>query len=298
MAQGCIGFAHLALIARTAVAVRESPTGGSFDEAPLLDRALETTVGRFRHICHHARHSADSEGYAAQEAEMHEGRRLEISPCDDGTVVFRGMLDAAGGAALRTALEPLARREGERDDRRREQRLADALVDLATHALDTGMVPGQASQRTHLQVTASLETLLNRPGAPAAEMEFSLPISARTVERLACDCNLTRVLLGADSAVIDVGRAKRVVAGPTRRAINARDGSCRWPGCDRPASWSAAHHVAHWMHGGTSDLSNLVLLCHRHHRMVHEGGWQLVRSDDGMMLTVPPFLNQFGAPAA
>src|SRR6267143_523251 len=126
-------------------------------------------------------------------------------------------------------------------------------------------------------------------GAPAAEMEFSLPISSKAVERLACDSSVTRILLGPDSTVIDVGRSKRTVSGPARRALDARDGHCRWPGgCDRPARWSAAHHVVHWSHGGSTDLDNLILLCHRHHWLVHEGCWQLVRSDDGRMLAIPP----------
>ncbi|HSS94432.1 MAG TPA: HNH endonuclease signature motif containing protein, partial [Candidatus Dormibacteraeota bacterium] len=124
--------------------------------------------------------------------------------------------------------------------------------------------------------------------APAAEMEFALPISSKAVERLACDCSLTRILLDADSMVIDVGRAKRVVSGAQSKALRVRDGGCVVPGCDRPARWSSAHHVVHWIHGGATDLSNLTLLCYRHHGMVHEGGCQLVRSDDGRMLLVPP----------
>src|SRR2546425_6154676 len=61
-----------------------------------------------------------------------------------------------------------------------------------------------------------------------------------------------------------------------------------WGQAFYPAKWSAAHHVVHWIHGGSTDLSNLILLCHRHHWMVHEGRWQIVRSDDGRMLTIPP----------
>jgi hypothetical protein len=91
-----------------------------------------------------------------------------------------------------------------------------------------------------------------------------------------------------DSVVIDVGRSKRTAEGPTRRALNARDGHCRWPDCDRPPKWSAAHHVVHWIHGGGTDLDNLVLLCHRHHRMVHEGGWQIVKSNEGQIMTIAP----------
>src|SRR5256712_6426346 len=107
------------------------------------------------------------------------------------------------------------------------------------HALDTGLVP----QRTHIQVTTSLETLLGLSGAPAAEMEFSLPISAKAVERLACDCSVTRILLGSDSTVIDVGRARRVVSGPPRKGLHVRGGGRVGPGCDRPASWTSGHHL-------------------------------------------------------
>lgn len=288
MEGGAIGFGHLTVMSRTADALSRSNTAGSFDETALLTKARENSVGKFHHICRHARHAADPKGFASEQAELVENRRLSVSRWEDGAFLVSGILDPVGGAALRTALEPLARRSGPGDDRCRERRLADALVDLSMHALDTGLVPQQASQRTHLQVTTSLETLLGLNGAPAAELEFSLPISAKTVERLACDCSVTRILLGSDSAIIDVGRAKRVVSGSTRRALNARDVHCCWPGCDRPASWSAAHHVVHWIRGGGTDLSNLVLLCHRHHWMVHEGGWQVVKTDDGRLVTVPP----------
>jgi hypothetical protein len=288
MVDGEIGFAHVAVMARTANALSNSGTAHAFDEEALLQKARETSPGKFHHLCRHARHAADPKGYAAEQAELVENRSLTFSIWDDGAIVINGIFDPTGGAAVRSALEPLARPSGAGDDRNRERRMADALVELSMHALDTGLVPQHASRRTHLQVTTSLETLLGLDGAPAAEMEFALPISAKTVERLACDCTVTRILLGSDSAVVDVGRAKRVVSGPTRTALNVRDGTCRWPGCDRPASWSAAHHVVHWIRGGGTDLPNLILLCHRHHWMVHEGGWQLVKTDDGQMLSVPP----------
>src|SRR5205809_2340014 len=285
LAEGQIGFAHFALLARTSAAV-----GGRLDEARLLRQAAKLSVARFRNACMHARHAADPEGYASEEAQGVEARNLTLSTADDGVIVISGILDKVGGAALRTALEPLAKRLGKDDDRARERRLADALVDLSMHALDNGLIPQQASQRTHLQVTATLETLRALPGAAAAELEFSLPISAKTVERLACDCSLTRIVLGSDSMVIDVGRAKRVISVPQRKALNVRDRGCVWPGCDRSASWTSGHHLVHWIHDGTGDLPNLALLCYRHHWNVHEGGWQLVRSDEGQMLTIPPTL--------
>src|SRR5450756_2135577 len=277
---GEIGFAHLTVMARTAEAL-----GERFDEKVLVEKAKENSPGKFFYICHHARHAADPKRYAAEEAEQVEQRRLKLSRWMDGSLLISGQLDPVGGAAVLTALQPLARKSGAHDDRCLEQRNADALVELAS---------GGGSQ-AQIQVTSSIETLLALAGSPAAEMEFSLPVSSKTIERLACDSSIARILLNSESLVIDVGRSKRVVSEPGRRALAARDGHCRWTECDRPASWSAAHHVVHWIHGGSSDLDNLILLCHRHHWMVHEGNWQLVRGDDGHMLTIPPTVT-FGPP--
>jgi len=290
LAEGEVGFAHLAVMARTANAV-----GERFDETALLEKARTNSPGKFHYICRHYRHAVDAKGYAAEEVELVENRSLSISTWDDGSMLLSGVLDPVGGAALRTALEPLARKSGANDHRNRERRMADALVDLSMHALDTGLIPQQASQRTHLQVTTSIETLKALDGAPAAELEFSLPISAKAVERLACDCSVTRILLDSDSMVIDVGRAKRVISGAQRKALNARDQHCVWPGCERPVSWTSGHHLQHWIHGGGSDLPNLALLCYRHHWNVHEGGWQLVRMETGKFMTIPPTVT-FGPP--
>jgi hypothetical protein len=278
---GEIGFAHLATMARTAEAL-----GERFDEKVLVEKAKENSPGKFFYICHHARHAADPKTYAAEQAEQVEQRRLKLSRWMDGSVLISGQLDPVGGAAVLTMIEPLARKTGRDDDRCLERRNADALVELAL---------GGGSQ-AQIQVTSSLETLLALAGAPAAEMEHCLPVSSKTIERLACDSSIARVLLNSESVVIDVGRSRRVVSEPGRRALAARDGHCTWRECDRPASRSAAHHLVHWIHGGSSDLDNLVLLCHRHHWMVHEGGWQIVRGDDGRMLTVPPVVT-FGPPS-
>jgi hypothetical protein len=282
VSQGEIGFAHLKAMARTANAV-----GTRFVEAELLEKARENSPGKFYYICHHYRHAADRKGFEAEQAELVENRMLWISKSDDGSVQLTGFFDPAGGGAILTKLERMARKSGAHDDRRREKRYADALVEVAS---------GGGSQ-AQIQVTSSVETLLGLAGAPAADMEdSSVPVSSKTVERLACDSSIARILLDSESVVIDVGRSKRVVSEPMRRALTARDGHCRWPGCERPASWSAAHHVVHWIHGGTTDLDNLILLCHRHHWMVHEGNWQIVRGDGGQILTIPPTVT-FGPPA-
>lgn len=281
---GEIGYAHLALMARTADALQGSSTASPFEETELLAKAREFSVGRLWHFCHHLRHALDPEGFTAEQKRATEERSLKMSTCEDGTLLIEGWLDSVGGAVVRSALEPLAQPHGDHDERGREHRNADAFVEVCSHAQDTGVLP----QRPHLQVTASLETLQGLAGSPAGDMEYSLPVSAETVQRLACDGTITRVVLAPESVVIDVGRARRVVAGATRRALTARDGHCRWPRCDRPASWSDAHHVIHWSKGGETDLANMVLLCHRHHWMAHEGGWQLVQTAEGEVLTVPP----------
>jgi Domain of unknown function (DUF222)/HNH endonuclease len=288
VAAGEIGFAHLSVIARTAKALDGLRTEPAFAEDELLQRAKDSSAGRLWHYCMRLRHALDPEGVAQEQRIAVEERRLQFSVWDDGSVRISGQLDPVGGAALRTALEPLAQPMGEGDDRCLEHRQGDAIVELSLHSLDAGLVPQHASQRPHLQVTTTLETLEGLPGSPAADLEFSTPISSVTVQRLACDANIARVVFGPDSVVVDVGRAVRVVSGATRRALNARDQHCRWPGCERMASWSAAHHVVHWTQGGNTDLSNLVLLCHRHHWMVHEGGWKLARSDDHRLLAIPP----------
>ena len=235
ISQNEIGYAHAKAMARTANAV-----GTRFDEAPLLEKARDNSAGKFYYICNHYRHAADREGYEAEQAESVENRRLWISKCEDGTVLLSGNFDPEGGAAILTKLNPMTRKSGAHDSRSLEKRNADALVEMAS---------GGGSQ-AQIQVTSSLETLLGLAGAPAADMEHSsLPISSKTIERLACDSSIARVLLDSESTVIDVGRSKRVVSEPARRALAARDGHCRWPGCERAASWSAAHHVVHWIHG-------------------------------------------------
>jgi Domain of unknown function (DUF222)/HNH endonuclease len=285
---GRIGFAHLALLAGTARAIRGTAAETGFDERPLLELALENSVSRFAQDCTHARHQADAAAVLAEQVDAVRYRRLELIHCEGGGLAIRGLLDPVGGATLRVALAPLTTPIGEGDDRSRERRYADALVELAHHALDHGFLTDTGGQRTHLQLTASVETVVGLQGAPGGDLEFAGVVPAATVQRLACDASIRRVLLGPDSAVIDVGRALRVPAGATRAALRVRDGGCVWPGCDRPSSWTNAHHVVHWSHGGDTNLENMVLLCHRHHWSVHEGGWQLVSTEGRRVLAIPP----------
>ena len=159
------------------------------------------------------------------------------------------------------------------------------------------MLPQHAGQRPHLQVTATLATVQGREGAPAAELDLGGPIAAETARRLGCDAGVTRWCSGPTS-----GGPRRGPGDP-----GAGDGDppggpgpgpgCVWPGCHRPASWGEVHHLRHWAQGGSTDLANLVTICRAHHWKVHEGGWRLIRTDDGVV-ALPPVADDYAGPGS
>jgi Domain of unknown function (DUF222) len=187
-------------------------------------------------------------------------------------------VDPEGGSLLRSALEPLVRKSGIGDDRSREQRLADALVEATTR-----------DHQTELVVTCSLETLEGRAGSPAAETEWGGLLSGETVERLVCGgASLRRLVLDGDGVVIDFGRRKRLLSPQARRALEARDKHCVWPGCDRPPRWCDSHHQHEWRLHAPTSVEESALLCGRHHKLRHDGGWQLFRTSAGKWKAIPP----------
>jgi hypothetical protein len=248
-----------------------------FDEEEMLGFARDYSVSGLRKLCHLAWHVVDPDGFFKESEENYSRRRLHISQMPDGMYAVDGMLDPLTGASLKTAVDALAKRKGPEDDRTYSQRTNDAVAELVNHAMDQGTLPRRNGVRPHINVTTTIEGLKNELGAPPADLELSLPISTRTLERLTCDCTISRVLL-ADSMVIDVGRATRTVSAPMRRALRTRDKGCRFPGCDRSVAWTSPHHLIHWARGGPGDRENLLLLCYYHHRLVHEGGWQVIKS--------------------
>jgi Domain of unknown function (DUF222) len=248
-----------------------------FDENEMLDLARRHSVGSLRYLCRYARHVADPDGFFNEAEADFSLRRLDISQMQDGMFCVDAILDPEAGAALKTALDSLAKRLGPDDDRSHKQRMADGVGELVHHALDQGTLPRRNGVKPHVSLTTTVEGLKNEVGAPPADLELSLPISTRTLQRIACDCTMSRVLL-ADSMVIDVGRATRTVSPPMRRALGKRDRGCRFPGCDRQVNWSTPHHIDFWARGGLNKLPNLILLCYFHHRLVHEGGWQVVKA--------------------
>jgi hypothetical protein len=248
-----------------------------FDEDEMLSYAREYSVYGLRKLCRYARHIADPDGFFDEAEESFSRRRFHISQMSDGLYAVDGTLDPVSGAALKTAVEVLAKPKGPEDERSPRQRRADAVGELAMHAMEQGSLPRRHGVKPHINLTMTLEGLKGELGVPPADLELSLPISTRTAERLACDCTMSRVLL-ADSMVIDVGRAKRTVSPPTMRALRVRDKGCRFPGCDRQVNWCSPHHLIYWSRGGPNNLPNLTLLCYFHHRLVHEGGWQVIKA--------------------
>jgi hypothetical protein len=159
------------------------------------------------------------------------------------------------------------------------QRRADALVRLAESWLAHGERSLAGGDRQQLVVHVDVATLAaSAPGR--SELEGGPVLSAETVRRLGCDASLVAIVEDGEGRVLDVGRRTRSIPAALGRALRARDGGCRYPGCThtRPVE---GHHVEHWAHGGATRLSNLVLLCRRHHRQVHEGGARVRLLDDG-----------------
>jgi hypothetical protein len=122
----------------------------------------------------------------------------------------------------------------------------------------------------------------------AVELDHAGPVGPAVARRLACDASVMRVVMNGRSEPLDVGRRTSVVPPALRRAVIVRDRHCRFPGCDRPHTWCDAHHVVHWADGGSTALPNLLLLCRRHHGMVHRpGGFTLAISEGGPVFRRP-----------
>src|SRR5881392_1677857 len=249
----------------------------------------------------------------AREADrQHAGRALHVYPDEDGTVRIRGRLAPEVGALLMQALaaarEALYQRRAdqapEADPPTMEQQQADALALLAESALHHGIDPGAPGERYQVVVHVDAAVLADPDQAGQSVLEDGLRVPAGTSQRLACDAS--RVVMRADAAgrLLEVGARTRTIPPALRRALHHRDRGCRFPGCG--LRFGQGHHIRHWAQGGPTTLSNLALLCRRHHRAVHEEGYQVDRQPDGELRfrrpdgrplpEVPPPLEVLGDP--
>lgn len=293
-AAGDVGPGHAAAIAdalhRLGAAVVDRA------EPALLTAARAADPGAVRRLVEHLRDALTPEQVAADEQTGHDRVYLHLSRTLGGMVALDGWLNPEQCATLAAALAPLMRPVRPDDPRGAPRRRAEALVELARRALDRGDLPEQAGERPHLIVTASIDRLLGQPDAAPVLLDHAGTLSTTAARRLACDAQVTRVLLGSDNLPLDVGRTHRLVTPAQRPALRVRDGGCVFIRCGRPVSWCDAHHVRSWLDGGATNLNNLVLLCRRHHRFVHERGWTISGSPGGWQFDPPRRAGQHESP--
>ena len=163
-----------------------------------------------------------------------------------------------------------------------EQQQADALALVAETALHRGMDPGAPGERYQVVVHVDAAVLANAEAPGQSVLEGGARVPAGTSQRLACDASRVVMRHDADGRVTEVGARTRTIPPALRRALQHRDKGCRFPGCGQ--SFGQGHHIKHWAHGGPTKLSNLAMLCRRHHRAVHEEGFQVERQANGDLL--------------
>jgi uncharacterized protein DUF222/HNH endonuclease len=271
---------------RVLVASRDADPA-SFDraETQLVEAARIHSIADLQRVAAYWRQAVEREHALQGEEKIRERRHFHASVSMKGTVRVDGDLDPENGenllTALRAEMDSESRGSHESDDRTPAQRRADALGEICRQWLDRSDRPNVAGERPHVSVTVGAEML-------QSELDQVGPVPLETARRLACDASVMRVVLQGRSEPMDVGRRTPVVSPAIRRAVIVRDRHCRFPGCDRPHTWCDAHHVVHWADGGATALANLVLLCRRHHRLVHErGGFRLELLDDRAVFKRP-----------
>jgi hypothetical protein len=198
-------------------------------------------------------------------------------------------LDVHAEQTRRTAME---RRDRLAEQATVEQRRADALIAQITRQTRNSS-GGTGAPSARLVVLLDHDKLA-AGAAGAGALSDGQPLSAGELRRICCDAELVPVVLGGNSAPLDVGRAERLVTDEVRAALIARDRGCVFPGCDAPPSRCEAHHIIPWWAGGVTALHNLVLLCHSHHPIIEPARhgirdqWQVQTATDGLPEFTPP----------
>jgi hypothetical protein len=293
-------------------------------EATLLDFARAGSAANLERVVRGWK-TLEGKSEVTAEQIRHRSRRFSAFVDDDGMVVVKGRLDPEVGALLMRAVEaasdalyrnearPEEKQSGERweegppaeteagaglDETQPEQRRADAVGLIAERALaagfgdgdrdgaGNGVVSGSRAERYLVMLHVDAGTLEDEGDAGQSELEDGTRVSAETSRRLACDSGLVRIAHAPDGQVLGAGRKTRTVALSVRRALEARDRGCRFPGCG--LRFTEGHHVKHWADGGETSLRNMALLCRRHHRAVHEGGVRICIDLDGQVVFFTP----------
>ena len=286
LARGELSYAKVRALTR--VATPET-------EARLLGVGRGGTAAHVERIVRGWRYM-DRKAEARETARQHASRALHVHQDEDGTVVVRGRLEPEAGAllirALAAAREALYQRgrseravtrfnESSSDHPIMTQQQADALALLAETALQHELDPGAPGERYQVVIHVDA-TALTDPDQPGQSvLEDGPRVSAETSRRLACDASRVVMRHDEEGRIVEVGARTRTIPPALRRALHHRDQGCRFPGCGIP--FVQGHHVRHWANGGPTTLSNLAMLCRRHHRAVHEEGYRVDRQPDGAL---------------
>lgn len=188
-----------------------------------------------------------------------------------GLLAERAMSNGFGGASAELSLD-----EAPADETRTTRPSADVpSADEAPNDLPQPSVEsGSSAERYQVVLHVEPDTLGADTEAGRSDLEDGTRVSAETSRRLACDASVVRIVHRLDGSILDVGRKTRTIPPALRRALETRDrGGCRFPGCG--VRFCDAHHIRHWADGGATRLDNLILLCRRHHRALHEEGFSV-----------------------
>jgi hypothetical protein len=263
-------------------------------EEQLLDFALHATAAQVDRHCMELRNVQRS--ISTQDANhAHAARYLSCSPHSDGSVTLSVELPKETADLVMKALEMAVPQLDNKDVYEEValgvgnaprgasakaatlfQQQADALVEIVKSYLAGGNNK-KSCTADHYQVTVHVDEKALR-GNPGAQSKSDLPIE--TIRRLCCDGSLVSVTEDKNHNPLNVGRKHRVVQPALKRALLARDKCCRFPGCTHE-KWLDAHHVEHWADGGETSLANTIMLCSKHHRLLHEGGFEIKPGANG-----------------
>ncbi len=246
-------------------------------EPALLDLARRGDLNELRRAVRHFRNLARADG-----SDPSENDGLHVGQTYGGVTALSAEFTDLAAEIVVTAIHAYTDPPSPGDPRSTAQRAADAFVQICKVAIENTRDAGRES--AHVTVVLDWSTLTEgRLGR--ADGEFTGSIHPADVRRLLCDSSISRVVTGPGSLPLDVGRSRRSIPPSMRRAVIARDGGCKFPGCDRPPGWCQIHHVVHWIDGGKTAVVNLVPFCDNHHHVIHQRGW-IVTFDGGRDLRV------------
>lgn len=286
--EGSVSLQHVSLLCRTCEQVGVEATRHA--EPVLVDAARELDPRQLRVVTERFRYCVDPDGVARESDAAFERRYFDFSQSWDGIYFLNGMFDAESGEVLKTALHALLSPPAADDHRSAGQRRADALLEICRQSLDSGSLPQRGGQKPHLHLLAELDALQKLQGAAAPELNRRQMVPAETARRIACDASLST----ETSRQNGEGRGdvlslmSRVVSGATRRALCSGMEVAGFPAVTVRLNGRTPITSSTGRTAAKTKLGNLVLLCRRHHRQVHEQGWRLVSEMGGSLQALPP----------